>query len=143
MWRRSVLILFIASLVVGLTWHNHRPRPYPPEIIDDGALTIIDFAQLEPEVAAFLRDARNNQTVGHRISEFPGLWQHTCTTLEDPTTERFIFYQFILPMTADQRAEGDKQISKQADVPCWPMLGVRVDTKSTTITQTAVYMQCL
>lgn len=143
MWRRAVLILFIASLAAGFTWHNHRPRPYPPEIIDDDALTMIDFAQLEPEVAAFLRDARNNQTVGHRISAFPGLWKHTCTTLEDPTTERFILYQFILPMTAEQRAESDMQISKQFGVVCWPMLGVRVDTKSSTIAQTAVSTQCL
>jgi len=111
-------------------------------MIEQTAIDTIDFSKLELPIAQFIQLARNNKTIGKQTSDFPKLWQYSLPK-ETSQTNRFVFNQFILPMTKEQRAENDQQISKQGGVPCWPMLGIRVDTSSSTIVAVAVYTQCL
>ena len=143
MLRRStiVVVLFLAVIVLAFLFSRKPSRPQ--EIIEQMAIDTIDFSRLEPPVAQFIQLARDHKTIGRQTTDFPDLWQYSTTANDQTPSVRFIFNQFILPITTKQRAEIDQQISKRGGVPCWPMLGIRVDTTSDTIVAVAVYTQCL
>ena len=120
-----------------------RPPAYREEIVEDSAIAMIDFSELHPDLSEFIDQLRANQVVGRNTSEFPKLWQHTITDVEDENPDDQIWYSFILPMTAEQEIENDQARKQTAGVLCWPMLGVRIDTKKSVIVMAGLYTQCL
>ncbi len=143
MLHRSTIVVVLFVAVISLVFVVLSKPSRQQELIEPTAINTIDFSQLKPPVAQFIQLARDHKTIGRQTSDFPDLWQYSSTPKDESQTDRFVFNQFILPMTTEQRAENDQQISKQGGVPCWPMLGIRVDTSSSTIVAVAVYTQCL
>jgi len=135
----------IATAIVAFAAFTLVPRPpsYPAEIVDEDAIAMTELSELHPDVFTFLDQLRNNQVVGHKTYEFPDLWQHTITDVAEERRNNIVWYQFILPMTPEQQEINKQATSKIGGVPCWPMLGLRVDLDLKVIVKAAVYTQCL
>lgn len=138
----AAAVLISAFAAVMYLFAPRQPA-YAPEIVESSAIAMIDFAELHSDLLSFIDLLRNNQVVGHSTSEFPNLWQHTISDMEDTESVGIVWYYFTLPVTAEQKVENEEARGQAAGVPCWPMLSVRVDKKQSVIVKAALYTQCL
>lgn len=143
MLRRSTIVVVILVAAIALAIVSAPDPPQPTERLEPRAMDSIDFSQLDPPLAQFIQLTRDHKTIGRQTSDFPDLWQYELSHKGEPQGGGYVFTQFSLPMTKERRAEYDLQNSTPGAVPCWPMLGIRVDTSSSTIVGVTVYSQCL
>lgn len=140
---RTRLTVGLTLIVLGLVaWRlTAQPRiSFRKELIEQDALAMIDFSQLDPAVAQFIEQAQHHKSSGQLMSDFPDLWQ---MALSQPQSENHrLTYNFLLPVPASQRAQID-EAAAAVGTPCWPMLMVDVDTRTSRITFVAIYVQCL
>ncbi|WP_339746817.1 hypothetical protein [uncultured Rubinisphaera sp.] len=144
MSRRSKYFLALVPLAIVSTYVAFElveSRRLPPEEIDSNTLRSVDETKLMPAVQKFIDLAQQYQTIGKPTSQFPDLWSNALPINPQDIGDRFRWYKFNLPMTADLRAENDAKIARREGVLYWPMLCVRVDTDESKIVRVAVFTQ--
>ncbi len=136
------LLQFVALSITGIAVGCDISSPTVEEI-DQDTLRTIDNNILEPALKRFIRLAQQNKTIGRSAAEFNDVLELAEPQDEDTENKRIRWYSFVLPMTAEAQTAFEDSQETPGKVLYWPMMAIRVDTESNTITRVVVFTQGL
>ncbi|MEW4486911.1 hypothetical protein AB1L42_02460 [Thalassoglobus sp. JC818] len=82
------------------------PEPKRIEYFDLAALEILDFDAVDPLIWKFLEQALRHETIGKPVTEFEEMLAQA-DFVHDYTESRRRGYQFVLPLTSEQRENNE------------------------------------